>query len=111
MLFYYAKTEGITEWQSYPRHTQTSIMSLPIPAIDFDDDQQAEKYEEFVDLVRDAINTDGKPDMELDWEIERLALDLFGIPDEKRPRIWEEIKKMQRLRIIRELFPEEGEEE
>ena len=110
MLFYYAKTEGITEWQSYPRHTQTSIMSLPVPAIDFDDDEQVTKYEELVELVRVAIEADGKPDMDLDWEIERLVLDLYGIPRDERPRIWNEIKKMQRLRIVRELFPDEDDE-
>lgn len=111
MLYYYAKRQGIVEWQSYPRHPQSFIMSLPVPAIDFDDDEQVAAYEELVKLVRDAIETDGKPDMDLDWEIERLVLDLYGIPQDKRPRIWDEIKKMQRLRIVRELFPDAGDEE
>lgn len=107
MLYYYSKTEGIVEWQSYPRHTQTSIMSLPVPAIDFDDENEAEAYREFVDLVREAVTSEGEVDEGLDWEIERRALDLYGIPDEVRPRIWGELKKLQRLRIVRELFPDE----
>lgn len=110
MLYYYAKTQGIVEWQSFPRHTQTFIMSLPIPVIDFDDDEEQEQYEEFVSLVREAVESDGKIDDELDWEIERHALDLYGIPNENRPRIWSELKELQRLRIVRELFPDEGDD-
>jgi type I restriction-modification system DNA methylase subunit len=106
MLYYYAKTEGITEWQSYPRHTQTDIMSLPVPEVDFTDDEKVEEYNEFVSLVRDAIGqNNNKVNQGLDWEIEEKVLDLYEIPDENRPRMWGELKKMQRLRILRELFP------
>lgn len=110
MLYYYSKTEGIVEWQSYPRHTQTDIMSLPVPAIDFDDPEEREAYDEFVELVKEATSDDEQIDEDLDWEIERAALDLYGIPEEKRPRIWNELKKLQRLRIVRELFPDAGDD-
>jgi len=106
MLYYYSKTKGIVEWQSFPRHPQSFIMSLPIPEIDFDDPDQRDKYDEFVDLVKEATSDDKQIDEDLDWEIEKAALDLYGIPKDKRPRIWEELKKLQRLRIVRELFPE-----
>lgn len=109
MLYYYSKTEGIVEWQSYPRHTQTDIMSLPVPAIDFDDPEEKKAYDDFVDMVKEATNNDKQIDEELDWEIERAALDLYGIPKENRPRIWNELKKLQRLRIVRELFPDKDE--
>ncbi|WIV66573.1 Eco57I restriction-modification methylase domain-containing protein [Natrialbaceae archaeon AArc-T1-2] len=111
MLYYYAKRKGIVEWQSYPRHPQSFIMSLPIPAVDFDDEDEVEAYEEFVELVREAIESDGKVDEDLDWEIEKRALDLYGIQDENRPRIWNELKELQRLRIVRELFPDGGDED
>ncbi|WP_246986360.1 Eco57I restriction-modification methylase domain-containing protein [Halorientalis marina] len=110
MLYYYSKTEGIVEWQSYPRHTQTDIMTLPVPTVDFDDPDEKEAYDEFVELVKEATSDDEQIDEDLDWEIERSALDLYGIPDEKRPRIWNELKKLQRLRIVRELFPDEADE-
>jgi hypothetical protein len=111
MLYYYAKTEGITEWQSYPRHTQTDIMSLPVPEVDFEVDESVKQYQEFVEKVRDADKAGGEVDEDLDWEIEELVLDMYGIPDENRPRIWSELKEMQRLRILRELFPNEDEGE
>ncbi|WP_338741458.1 TaqI-like C-terminal specificity domain-containing protein [Haloplanus salilacus] len=108
MLYYYSKTKGIVEWQSYPRHPQSFIMSLPIPAVDFDDPDEKKAYDEFVDLVKSATDDDEQIDEDLDWEIERAVLDLYGIPKEKRPRIWNELKKLQRLRIVRELFPDAG---
>jgi type I restriction-modification system DNA methylase subunit len=111
MLYYYSKTEGIVEWQSYPRHTQTDIMTLPIPAIDFEDPDEKEAYEEFVDLVKQATSDNTQIDEELDWKIERAALDLYGISNEQRPRIWSELKKLQRLRIVRELFPDADDSE
>ncbi|CDK38908.1 putative type IV restriction endonuclease [Halorubrum sp. AJ67] len=111
MLYYYAKTQGIVEWQSFPRHTQTFIMSLPIPKIDFDDRNEKEAYDEFVELVKEATSDNEQINDGLDWEIERSALDLYGIPEEKRPRIWNELKKLQRLRIVRELFPDAGEDD
>jgi len=111
MLYYYAKIKGIVEWQSFPRHPQSFIMSLPIPEIDFDDPDEREAYEEFVELIREATSDDQQIDKELDWEIERAALDLYGISKENRPRIWSELKKLQRLRIVRELFPNTGDEE
>lgn len=111
MLYYYAKTEGITEWQSYPRHTQTDIMTLPVPSVDFDDPEERLKYEKFVSLVEEAIgNNEEQVVEELDWEIEEMVLELFGIEDSQRPRIWSELKQMQRLKIIREMFPDSGEE-
>lgn len=110
MLYYYAKRKGITEWQSYPRHPQSFIMSLPVPAVDFDDDEERAAYDEFIGLVRDAVESPGEVDHELDWEIERRVLQMYGIPEKEWPRIWDELKDLQRLRIVRELFPDEGDD-
>lgn len=51
MLYYYTKERSEIEWQSYPYKTQGLIMGLPYPEIDWDDDEQVEKYERFVELV------------------------------------------------------------
>jgi type I restriction-modification system DNA methylase subunit len=104
MMYYYCKEQGIVEWQSYPRHPQSFIKSLPIPEIDFSDDEERQQYNEFVELVKDAIDdNDSQVDMELDWEIEKKVLDLYDIPEEERSHIWNELKKLARLRIVREL--------
>jgi len=86
-------------------------MSLPILAIDFNDLDTRSAHDPLVTLVTEATESDSSASEELDWKIERLALDLYGIPEEQRPRIWNKLHKLQRLRIIRELFPEEAESE
>lgn len=105
MLYYYTKERSEIEWQSYPYKTQGLVMGLPYPEIDWDDDEQAEKYDRFVELVREASQSDGQIDSEKDWEIERLAHDFYGIPSDKQNRITDELHELQRLQVVRELFP------
>jgi hypothetical protein len=40
----------------------------------------------------------------IDLEIENAVLDLYGITLEERIHIWTELKKAQKLRIIREIM-------
>jgi len=108
MLYYYAKRRGIIEWQSFPSHTQTFIMSLPIPEVDWADEEAREDYNHFIELVEKAVEEDKKIDEDLDWEIENAVMDIYGIPTKQRKRIWDELKKLQRMKIVRELFPESG---
>lgn len=111
MLYYYTKERSEIEWQSYPYKTQGLVMGLPYPEVDFDDDEEVEKYERFVELVREGCQSKGQVDPEADWEIERLAYDFYGIPEELRDRVTHELQELQRLQVVRELFPDEGEEE
>ncbi|MFC6763983.1 hypothetical protein [Natrinema soli] len=85
--------------------------SMTRSARDWDDDEEVEKYEQFVELVREASKSDGQIDSEMDWEIERLAYDFYGIPAEKRNRITDELHELQRLQVVRELFPDTGDDE
>lgn len=110
MLYYYTKERSEIEWQSYPYKTQGLVMGLPYPEIDWDDNEEVEKYERFVDLVRDACQSDGQINPEKDWEIERLAYDFYGISEDKRDRITHELHELQRLQVVRELFPDNGDE-
>lgn len=105
MLYYYTKERSEIEWQSYPYKTQGLVMGLPFPEIDFEDDEEVEKYERFCELVRDACQGNGKIDPQDDWELERLAYDFYEIPENKRNRITNELKELQRLQVVRELFP------
>ncbi|PHQ37656.1 hypothetical protein DJ69_15645 [Halorubrum persicum] len=105
MLYYYTKERSEIEWQSYPYKTQGLVMGLPFPEVDFDDEEQVEQYERFCELVRNACQGTGKIDSQDDWEIERLAYEFYGIPENKRNRITNELKELQRLQVVRELFP------
>jgi len=110
MLYYYTKERSEIEWQSYPYKTQGLVMGLPFPEVDFDDDEQVEQYERFCELVRDACEGSGKIESQDDWEIERLAYEFYGIPENKRNRITNELKELQRLQVVRELFPGDDED-
>ena len=107
MLYYYTKERSEIEWQSYPYKTQGLVMGLPFPRVDFDDDGERQRYERFVHLVRKAGQSPGQIDEQVDWEIERLAYEFYGIPEEKRSRITNELTELQRLKVVRELFPSE----
>lgn len=104
MLYYYTKERSEIEWQSYPYKTQGLVMELPYPEVDFDNEEELENYERFVELVRKASQGAGKINEQEDWEIERLAYDFYGIPEEKRNRITNELKELQRLQVVRELL-------
>jgi len=111
MLYYYTKERSEIEWQSYPYKTQGLVMGLPFPEVDFDDDEEVEKYERFVELVREACESPGEIGRDEDWEIERLAYEFYGIPAEKRTRVTNELQELQRLQVVRELFPDDGDDE
>jgi hypothetical protein len=106
MLYYFVKERSEIEWQSYPYKTQGMVMSLPYPKIDWEDAEQVERYDEFVDLVREATESDGQIDHDLDKRIERNVFDLYDIPRESRQRIWDELDELQALQVVRELFPD-----
>ena len=59
-------------------------------------------------LVRQASQSNYRIDSDTDWEIERLAYDFYGIPADNRNRITNELHELQRLQVVRELFPEKA---
>jgi hypothetical protein len=48
MLYYWSKKTNTIEWESHIRHTQRFMMSLPVPEIDWDNDDQVEMYDDLV---------------------------------------------------------------
>lgn len=106
MLYYWSKVTNTVEWESHIRHTQTFVMSLPIPEIDWSDDEMVQKYRTLVQFVRQSVRSDEPIDEDTDWEIERLVMDLYGLDPNQRQRIFDELQKVQRMRIVRELFPD-----
>jgi len=81
-------------------------MSMPIPELDWDDSEQVRTYNDLVSKVKQAASGNGKVDEDLDWEIGRLTSDLYGLSGDQRQRITNELKKVQKMRIVRELFPD-----
>jgi len=104
MLYYYYKKFGELEWKSFPYVTQKTIKQLPLHKIDFNNPDEKKLHDEIAQKVHSIIqkSTSKKVPKKLDYEIEDLVMKLYGITPNMKNHIWKELKKVQRLRIIRE---------
>lgn len=104
MLYYYVKEMGEVEWKSFPYLTLTSTREFPVKRIDWSDDEEVELHNEISEKVSELLDEseDGQVPRELDLEVERLVHDLYDITPEERTHVWNELDKVQDLRIIRE---------
>ena len=103
MLYRYYMRSGDTEWRSFPRWTQELVQDLPIRAVDFDDPRQAGLHDAIADRVAAMLATGKPPSDREDYEIELRVMQLYGITRSMCRRIFEVLRQVQRLRIIREL--------
>lgn len=105
MLYYYFKKTGQIEWQSYPRWTLGRVTDLPIRAIDWDDADAARLHDEIADEVAKLIRQGASKDPEEDLDIERKVMELYGLTPSERQRVWETLRSVQELKVIREILP------
>jgi hypothetical protein len=56
--------------------------------------------------VKESVKQDGEIDEDTDWEIERLVMQLYGMTGDQQSRVMNELKKVQQMRIVREMFPD-----
>ncbi len=103
MLYRSYNISGDTEWRSFPYMTQKTIQDLPIRAIDFGDRRQAKLHDEIADRVAAVLATGRPPADHEDYEIERCVMQLYGVTRSMCRRIFEVLRQVQKLRIIREL--------
>ena len=104
MLYYNFKRSGDVEWKSFPYITQSRVKELPIARIDFGDSEQKRLHDTIAALVSKALAKNAQIDSELDYQIEDAVMKLYGITPEEKEQIWEELGRVQRLRIIREVM-------
>lgn len=104
MLYYYYKKFGELEWKSFPYVTQKTIKQLPLRKIDFSDPEQRRLHDEIVQKVSEIIEQSKgrKVPKQLDFDIEDLVMKVYKIAPTMKTHIWSELKRVQRLRIIRE---------
>jgi len=108
ILYYLIKKTGLVEWQSFPYITQELVHRLPIKKIDFTNIRQKELHDAIVGRVTSILRHAPPVDPKLDYEVEALVMDLYGVNPDQRTHILTELKQVQQLRIIREMFPEES---
>lgn len=103
ILYYYYKKFGEVEWKSFPYVTPKTLRQLPLPNIDFSNPEEKDIHDRIAEKVSDILYK--KEDCErLDFEIEELIMNLYGITPEMKAHMWRELKKVQKLRIIREVM-------
>jgi len=104
MLYYYFKKFGELEWQSFPYVTQKTLKQLPLRKIDFADAEEKRLHDEIVQKVIAILAQSKEREVpkKLDYEIEDLVMKLYKITPEMKQHVWNELKKVQRLRIIRD---------
>jgi type I restriction-modification system DNA methylase subunit len=105
MLYYYFKKTGQIEWQSYPRWTLGRVTDLPIRAIDWDDPEQVRLHDAIAEEVERLIRQGASGDPDEDLEVERKVMELYGLTPSERQRIWETLRSVQELKVIREVLP------
>jgi len=103
ILYYYYKKFGEVEWKSFPYVTPKTLRQLPLPNIDFSSPEEKDMHDRIAEKVSDILHKTedfGK----LDFEIEELVMNVYGITPEMKVHIWRELKKVQKLRIIGEVM-------
>lgn len=103
MLYrYYIKT-GDVEWRSFPRWTQELVQELPIRAVDFSDKRERRLHDQIAERVAAVLATGKPPTDHEDYRIEALVMQLYGVTRPMCRRVFEVLRQVQRLRVVREM--------
>jgi hypothetical protein len=102
MLFYFHRYTNQTEWQSFPKLVHSTLQQLPLPDPDGVDADLRVSIEE---KARQRMGLDLEAAHDLDLEIEHLVMEVYGLSAPQRQRIIRTLRSVQRLRVIREMFP------
>ena len=100
MFYYYYKKFCELEWKSFPYLTQKTIQQLPLRKINFQNPVEKKLHDSLVRKVTRALESGKKIPDDLDFEIEDLVMRAYQIPEEYKTHIWDELKKVQRLRAF-----------
>ena len=103
MLYRLCTSSGEMEWRSFPYLTQKTIERLPIRAIDFSNPRERHLHHQIADRVEAILATNRPPTDHEDYQVESLVMQLYGITKPMCRRIFDVLREMQQLRIVREM--------
>jgi type I restriction-modification system DNA methylase subunit len=104
MLFFFHRLTNQTEWQSFPKLVHRTLQRLPIP----DPDRAGRLlHDRIAEVARRRMGLAAEDAHDLDLQIEGLVMEAYGLRAEQRQRIMRTLRSVQRLRVIREMFPED----
>lgn len=107
MLFYYHRYTNQTEWQSFPKLVHSTLQQMPLPDPSRVEDSLRIEIEEKARLRMGMEHLEAH---DIDLKIEDLTMRAYGLSSSERQRITRTLRSVQRLRVIREMFPSQGDE-
>ena len=107
MLFFFHRLTNQTEWQSFPKLVHQTLRRLPIPKPDLASVRDRELHDLIAEKARLRMGLNLNDAHDVDLDLEQLVWDAYGLSREQRQRIMRTLRSVQRLRVIREMFPTE----
>ena len=103
LYYYYIKKYGENEWKSHPYFTKDIIFSLPIPKVTSINTHVCSRIAEKVISMKNNYSR------EIDLEIEKLVLTLYGLSADEFDMVKAEINRLPDLGAINHMKISEGE--
>lgn len=106
MTYYLIKKFGENEWKSHPYLTQTMLVNLPFPKIDFNSSDSMKLINQITDIVRNEVSKSKEKNIEKpnDLFIERVVAHFFKLNQMDYNAIFETLSSSEQLIPIRRLL-------
>jgi len=105
MLFYFHRMTNQIEWQSFPKLVHRTLQRLPLPDPQLNSQPGRRLHNAIASKARERMGLPLESANDLDLEIESLVMDAYGLAQSQRQRVIRTLRSVQRLRVIREMFP------
>ena len=106
MTYYLIKKFGENEWKSHPYLTQTMLVNLPFPKIDFNSSDAMKLINHVTDIVRNEVSKSKEKNIAKsnDLFIERVVAHFFKLNQTDYNAIFETLSSSEQLIPIRRLM-------
>lgn len=106
MTYYLIKTYGENEWKSHPYLTQTMLVNLPFPNIDFECKRTSANIKSISSIIEKEVTTSNNKNIskENDLFIEKIIASFFGLNSIDYETIYEALHSADQLIPIKRLL-------
>jgi len=106
MTYYVIKKFGENEWKSHPYLTQTMLVNLPFPNIDFNSKKEKDLVSRVTKIVRDEVSQSKEKNItkENDIFIERVIAHFFKLNQTDYKAIFDSLSSSEQLIPIKRLL-------
>ncbi len=106
LTYYLIKKYGENEWRTHPYMTQTALMNLPLPKIDFEDCNVISIINKITKLVQSEVRNSKEKNIskKTDMLIERMVADFFDLNETDYETIFLTLNNSEQLIPIKRLL-------